>query len=95
MNFLTSVIVLLRKGTIKLSAFDLESPVHEGHDKLKLSRRATEMKTVLDDVTSKLFVQSNEDMKGLVKEEMSLTDKPHMHVELLGSPYVIQRSTAP
>ena len=43
-----------------------------------MRRRATEMKTVLDDVASKLFVQPKEDTKGLVKKETSLNDKPHM-----------------
>ena len=57
MIFLTNVIVLLRKETIELPAFDLNSPEHKGHDKFEWSRRATEMKAVLDDVASKLFVQ--------------------------------------
>ena len=69
MIFLINVIVLLCEETIELPAFDLNSPVHEGHDKLEWSCRATEMKTVLDNVASKLFVRSKEDMKGLVKKK--------------------------
>ena len=38
MIFLTNVSVILRKETIELPAFDLNSPVHKGHDKLEWSR---------------------------------------------------------
>ena len=61
--------------TIELPAFDLDSPVHTHHDNLEWSQQATEMKTILDDMASKLFVRTKKDMKDQIKKEMSFNDK--------------------
>ena len=72
MALLCYVIVLLRRDKLELPGFDETSHVRENHSILAWSCWAEEMKQVFEQTSSKLHIDSTEEMKktGVKRDEL-------------------------